>query len=149
MSARKAASAPLPLAIRVVGYLDAYVGAMSRLLARSPHAAELIESKQALATPVFARFETRFQEALAALLRNGGIERSDAPLMFLAAAHGALKTGDLSEAAYRRRLTLLVEALIAGLERELGRPAKRPSALPPRIQNERRGAESRASERNR
>ena len=110
----------LPLTERLVALLDEQVGAINRLLARSPHAAELIESKQALAAAVFADFHAKGREMLAALLRDGGIRRSDAPEMFLAAAYGALRIGDLSKEAYRARLAALVAALVSGIGKEPG-----------------------------
>jgi AcrR family transcriptional regulator len=117
---RQAAASFASLTERLVAFLDEQVGAINRLLTRSPHAAELIESKQALAAPVFADFHAKGREMLAALLRDGGIRRSDAPEMFLAAAYGALRIGDLSKEAYRARLAALVAALVAGIGKESG-----------------------------
>jgi AcrR family transcriptional regulator len=113
----QAAASAAPLTERLVAFLDEQVGAMNRLLARSPHAAELIESKHALAALVFESFHAKGREMLAALLHEEGIRRRDAPEMFVAAAYGALRTGDLSEEAYRARLAALVSAIVTGVGR--------------------------------
>jgi AcrR family transcriptional regulator len=100
---------------RLVDFFDSYIGHLHRLIAQSPHIAELTESKEVLAATVYADFESRMQALLRTALQEGGIVRKGASDMFLAAAIGALKTGDIAERSYRARLGALVDTLILGL----------------------------------
>jgi AcrR family transcriptional regulator len=106
---------------RIVGCLDAYIGSMHRLIAQSPHIAELTESKEALAAPIFGAFNREMRNLLRKVLRDGGIERTDAVEMFFAAAIGTLKTGDSAAKPYRARLTALTDILVAGLKHNASR----------------------------
>jgi AcrR family transcriptional regulator len=124
--AEAAITTSAPLSERVVNFLDVVVGANSRLLAHSPHAAELIDSKQAFAAPVFADFHARVEDLLARSLRDEGVGNNEAPQMFIAAAHGVWRTGDIGEAAYRQRLSTLVQTLLAGLSRQGSMPQSCP-----------------------
>jgi AcrR family transcriptional regulator len=103
------------ITLRIVGCLDAYIGSMHRLTAQSPHVAELTESKETLAAPIFATLNRKMRDVLRKVLRDGGIERGDAVDMFFAAALGTLRTGDSDEKPYRSRLTALTDILVAGL----------------------------------
>ena len=47
--AHRAAALPVPLGERLVGILDAQIGALHRLVEHSPHVRELTETKQAMA----------------------------------------------------------------------------------------------------
>jgi AcrR family transcriptional regulator len=100
---------------QLVGCLDAYIGSTHRLVAQSPHIAELTESKEALAAATFGTLHRKMKDLLRTVLRRGGIERTDAVEMFLAAAIGTLKTGDSAAKPYRARLTALTEILVEGL----------------------------------
>jgi hypothetical protein len=51
-----------------------------------------------------------------AALNEAGIACKGAAEMFLAAALGALRTGDIAEKAYRTRLAALVDTLVLGLQ---------------------------------
>jgi AcrR family transcriptional regulator len=115
--AREAGSSRSPLADRLVGALDAKIGAIHRLLSGSPHSAELIESKETLATSTFADLDKEFRAILRDILSDGEIGGDGVVELFLAAAYGALKTGDMAEKPYRARLKSLVETLLAGLKR--------------------------------
>ncbi len=117
-----AAAGPGSLAERLAAMLDARVGALRRLLAQSPHVAELIESKATLASDVLTVHERRMNQRLRAFLRDGNIVHEGAPQMFVAAAIGALHTGDSSERAYRTRLLALVETLLTGLQHSTAIP---------------------------
>jgi len=119
--ARKAVSEEAPLAERLVSFLDIYIGDMHRLIAQSPHVAELTEAKQEHAKTIFATYAAQIKELLNAALREGGIARKGADDMFLAAALGAVRTGDIAEKPYRGRLTALVETLLLGLARDARR----------------------------
>ncbi|SDR24869.1 transcriptional regulator, TetR family [Rhizobiales bacterium GAS113] len=104
-----------PLAERLVGMLDCYIGATHRLVAQSPHIAELTASKEALAAVAFDRLDKHIRSLLGALLGEAGITRDGAADMFLAAGLGTLSTGYCAEEPYRARLTAMVDTLLAGL----------------------------------
>ena len=105
-----------PLTERLVDFLDSYVGRMHRLTAQSPHVAELTESKETLAATIYADFNSQMKALIAAALNQAGIARKGTAEMFLAAALGALRTGDIAEKAYRARLAALVDTLVLGLQ---------------------------------
>ena len=110
-----------PLTDRLVGILDCYIGATHRLVAQSPHIAELTASTEALAATAFDTLDKDIRSLLSALLTEAGITNNAAIDMLLAAGNGTLYTGDCGERPYRARLTAMVDTLIAGL----GRHAKR------------------------
>jgi AcrR family transcriptional regulator len=116
--AREAGSAKAPVADRLVGALDAKIGAIHRLLAGSPHSAELIESKETLAISTFADLDREFRAIIRDILSAADIGADGVAELFLAAAYGAIKTGDIAEKPYRARLKALVETLLAGLKRK-------------------------------
>jgi hypothetical protein len=94
---------------RLVDCLDSYIGQMHRLTARSPHVAELTESKEALAATIYADFEVQMKGLITSALNEAGIVQKGAADMFFAAAVGALRTGDIAEKPYRARLAALVD----------------------------------------
>src|SRR3984893_1528980 len=55
-NAEQAIASASSLTARIVGSLDACIGAMHRLTAQSPHIAELTESKKTLAAATFVAF---------------------------------------------------------------------------------------------
>lgn len=57
---------------------------------------------------------------LEGLVAEAGIAQRGASEMFLAAALGTLRTGDVAKTAYRARLDELAKILIAGLTRGPG-----------------------------
>lgn len=113
--AGKAIHEEKPLTQRLVNFLDAYIGEMQRLIAHSPHVAELSESKKVFAAATYADFDRQIKLLLQTSLSEVGISKEEACDMFLAAAIGAIKTGDPARDPYRKRLTAIVEVLIAGL----------------------------------
>src|SRR3981081_2865783 len=52
------------ITLRIVGCLDAYIGAMHRLTAQSPHIAELTESKEAVAAGIYRTFNRKIRDLL-------------------------------------------------------------------------------------
>jgi AcrR family transcriptional regulator len=114
-NAEEAIASSSSITPRIVGCLDAYIGSMHRLTAQSPHVAELTESKETLAAPIFATLDRKIRDVLRKVLREGGIQRADAVDMFFAAAIGTLKAGDAAAKAYRARLTTMTDMLVAGL----------------------------------
>jgi AcrR family transcriptional regulator len=103
-----------PLPQRLVGILDCYIGVPHRLVAQSPHIAELTKSKEALSAAAFDALDTQIRLLLSAVLGEVGIRRDGAVEMLLAAGNGTLQTGDCAEQLYRSRLTAMVDMLIAG-----------------------------------
>jgi len=115
-NAEDAIASSASITSRIVGCLDAYIGAMHRLAAQSPHIAELTESKEALASATYGAFDLKMRNLLRKVLRDGGIERGDAVEMFFAAALGTLRTGDTAAKPYRARLNTLSDVLVKGLK---------------------------------
>jgi AcrR family transcriptional regulator len=115
-NAEEAIASSSSITPRIVGCLDAYIGSMHRLTAQSPHIAELTESKEALAAPIFGAFNRKMRDLLRKVLKDGGIAQADAVDMFLAAAIGTLETGESAAKPYRARLTALTDILVAGLK---------------------------------
>ena len=100
---------------RLVAFLDAWKGKPSRLMASSPHTAEIIESTATVPVAITADFYARMRAMLADALRDAGIVHDDAVSMLYAAAVGTLETGDIGQESYRMRLGSIVEILTAGL----------------------------------
>jgi AcrR family transcriptional regulator len=113
--ARRIVLEATPPTDRLVGVLDCYIGATHRLVAQSPHIAELTASTEALSAAAFDTLDGHIRSLLRALLYEAGITRDGAIDMFLAAAEGTLHTGDCAEQPYRARLTAMVDTLLAGL----------------------------------
>jgi AcrR family transcriptional regulator len=100
---------------RLVGILDCYIGATHRLVARSPHIAELTASKEVLSAAAFDNLNKKIRALLGMLLNEAGITRDGAVDMLLAAGMGTLHTGDCAEQPYRSRLTAMINTLMVGL----------------------------------
>jgi AcrR family transcriptional regulator len=100
---------------RLVGILDCHIGAPHRLVAQSPHIAELTASKEALSAAAFRTLDGHIRLLLGTLLKEAGITHDGAIDMLLAAGTGTLHTGDCAEQPYRARLTIMVNTLVAGL----------------------------------
>jgi AcrR family transcriptional regulator len=113
--ARRIVLEATPPTDRLVGVLDCYIGATHRLVAQSPHIAELTASTEALSAAAFDTLDGHIRSLLRTLLCEAGITRDGAIDMCLAAAEGTLHTGDCAEQPYRARLTAMVDTLVAGL----------------------------------
>jgi hypothetical protein len=100
---------------RIVDFLDIKIGAMYRVLVSASPGAEKIEAKRVFVAEIFCDFYQKMDRLLGELLRSEGIHRGDAAQMFLAAAVGISQMSDGDETAYRSRLGLIVETLVAGL----------------------------------
>jgi AcrR family transcriptional regulator len=118
-NAEEAIASSSSITARIVGCLDAYIGAMHRLTAQSPHIAELTESKETLAANIYSAFDRKMRDLLLEVLKDGGIERGEAVDMFFAAAIGTLRTGESAAKPYRARLTALTDILVAGLKQRV------------------------------
>ena len=113
-AAQRVALEATSLPQRLVGILDCYIGAPHRLVAQSPHIAELTKSKEAHSAAAFDALDARIRSLLSAVLGEAGITRDGAAEMLLAAGNGTLHTGGCAEQPYRSRLTAMVNMLIAG-----------------------------------
>ncbi|HTJ28065.1 MAG TPA: hypothetical protein VMA36_18050 [Candidatus Limnocylindria bacterium] len=109
--ARRAAASREPLKKRLVGFLDARIGAMYRLLAAAPDVARAVESDPAAAA-IFRAHEARMNVLLRTTLHEAGIADDGAVELFLAAAVDALRSGDIAPDAYRARLRTAVDAVL-------------------------------------
>jgi AcrR family transcriptional regulator len=112
--AEAALESPASIAEQVVGILDAHVGMMYRLVAGSPHLAELTESR-ALSSAIYDAFDAKMMELLGIVLSKAGLTGDEPRDMFFAAAVGMTEICGKDEQAYRNRLTAMVETLLAGL----------------------------------
>lgn len=121
-----ATSLNAPFVERLTALLDAKIGVIKRMLAGTPHAAELMDETHApLARPAFDALNAGFREALDGLiadaaksgelvLKRGGVTAAMLAEAAIAAGYGAIQTGPLDAASYRARLknhlTLLAAA---------------------------------------
>ena len=110
-----------PPAERLVAFLDCYVGETQRMIAQSPHVAELTASKEAIAAAAYEAHDGRMASLLTGLLEEAGVAHDAATEMFTAAAMGTLRTGDIAEEPYRARLAMITNILLAGLVGEATR----------------------------
>jgi AcrR family transcriptional regulator len=120
-NAEEAIASSSSVTARIVGCLDAYIGASHRLTAQSPHITELTESKEAVAAAIYDAFGRKWRDLLRKVLRESGIERGDAVEMLFAAAVGTLHNGDSAAKPYRARLTAMTDVLLAGLRHNASR----------------------------
>jgi AcrR family transcriptional regulator len=120
-AARRVLQEKAQLTEKLVDFLDAYVGKMHRVAAQSPHVEELTLTKESVAAATYAEFNLEMKAMLRSVLNDAGVVHRGAPEMFLAAALGALRTGDIAEKAYRARLTTLVDTLVVGLRHSVSK----------------------------
>ncbi len=113
--ARRTVAESRPATERIVAVLDCYIGKAHRLVARSPHIAELTASKAANSAEAYAALDRDMNALLDGLLAEAGVARAGARDMFLAAALGTARGEEITEAAYLTRLGAMVEVLVAGL----------------------------------
>jgi hypothetical protein len=109
--ARRALTARDPLETRLLGFLDARIGALARLLDDVPELAGTLNADPAAAA-VLRAHDVRMNVLLRTALQDAGIQNDGAVEMFLAAAVEALRAGPLASEAYRGRLRIAVEGLL-------------------------------------
>jgi hypothetical protein len=114
--AKNALAEPNPPNQRLLGFLDAFIGKVSRHEVNSPVAGKFITMYKTTLKEVAETFEVRLRSELHATLNEMGIEREDAADMFLAAAWGAFKVGDPDQGSYRARLVAMIDVLLVGLK---------------------------------
>jgi len=121
--ARAAATADTPLSDRLVAMLEAKYGTYFDIVSGSPHAAELIDSKNRLSSEIFDRAEKSFtkilKDAIDAAAQNGKLKISRNAMnsayaadLLMAAAEGIEKTSK-SRAIFTRRIRDLAQMFAA------------------------------------
>jgi len=126
--ARRAAAAKGEVAGRLRAILEAKFGFFHDLLHRSPHASELLDSKNRVGADVFAAGDATYLQvltkAIADAVRRGeiapkrhGLSAADVAGLLVAGAHGidAAPGASLSGEEFRERLGALVRVVVAGL----------------------------------
>jgi hypothetical protein len=96
-----ALDAPGGLARRLAAALDAKIGHFHRLLAGSPHAAELLDGSATIAAAPLAKLDRAFRAALERTLKTAALgldsqRRSELVELILAAGYGTARQGELS-----------------------------------------------------
>jgi AcrR family transcriptional regulator len=119
-----ALAAPGGLARRLAGALDAKIGHFHRLLAGSPHAAELLDGSATIAAEPMAKLDRAFRAALDRALKDAELaldsrRRGELVELILAAGYGTAHQGELSghlsSAGLRAKLDRHVEILLQGM----------------------------------
>ncbi|HEV2169666.1 MAG TPA: TetR/AcrR family transcriptional regulator [Candidatus Binatus sp.] len=114
-----------PINERLAAALEAKFGFLFETVYRSPHAAELMDSKNRLSADLFARSGRRYMKVLREMIeqatRAGELDLSSMQIdadevaqMLVAAAHG-IESAATSPAQYHRRLREIVRVIVAGL----------------------------------
>jgi AcrR family transcriptional regulator len=126
-AAARAAEGPTPERLRLV--LEAKFLYLYDVVTRSPHAAELLDSKGRLLADLFEAVDRKYQAHVAAVVADGvasgeldltraGLTPSAAAAFLVRAGHG-LETADAgglpSRDVYRKRIAELVRVALAGL----------------------------------
>jgi AcrR family transcriptional regulator len=119
--ARDAAAGGSRLIDKLVDILDFQFGVMYRVVAESPHIAELEES-QAFAAATYEKFDHDMADLLEQVLLPEGISGRDVPEMLTACAIGMVKICGADERLFRERLAALVDTLIRGLRSRMELP---------------------------
>jgi AcrR family transcriptional regulator len=112
--AREASAGAGPLVDRLVAILDSQIGVMCRLIAESPHIAELAESR-AFAAATYDKFDRDIEVLITEVLSLDGVSGRNVPEMLTACAIGMVEICGTNEKLFRERLTALVDTLIQGL----------------------------------
>jgi len=111
--ARLAAASGGTVISKLVGILDIQVGVMCRLIAESPHIAELTEARASLAA-IYDAFDRDMDDLLTEVLVQHDIRYPNAARMLVACGMGVVELCGTDEAAFKDRLSELLEVLIAG-----------------------------------
>jgi hypothetical protein len=109
--ARRALLAREPLETRLVGFLDARIGALARLLEASPEVVDVLGTDHAAGAALRAH-EVRMNVLLRTALHDAGIHDDGAVETFLAAAVEALRSGPIEEGAFRARLADVITPVL-------------------------------------
>lgn len=128
--AREAAAGAGSLESRVLAVLDAKYRTFFEVVHASPHAAELLDSTNALGADLYAKAEREFHRLLAALLAEGqrtreldlraaSLSAADAAWLLMRGAKGCAAPDSSGAppalAAYKRRLSEMTRILLRGM----------------------------------
>lgn len=116
--AREASAGAGPLVDRLVAILDSQIGVMCRLVAESPHLAELAEA-HASAAAIYGKFDRDIEALINEVLLGHGISGRNVPEMLTACAIGMVEICGTDEKLFCERLTALVDTLIRGLRSKM------------------------------
>jgi hypothetical protein len=127
--AEAASRRPETTADKLAAMHAAWFGTYAETIRRSPHAAELLDTKHRLSADLVADAASRYKrlvrdvlaEAAAAReldLESAGLTTDTAAELLIASARG-LESSATSPASYRRYLDALVRVMIAGLSSRL------------------------------
>lgn len=160
-AARRAAAGEGPLADRLVDLLDAKFGFFHEVVHRSPHAGELVDSKNRLSADLFATADAAYRRLLQRAVttavarreldpRRFGIAPAAVAQVLLHGAYGVEASAgpDVDARAFRARLAALVQVLLAGLggtggggqSRRIGSRSSQPAAASAMRAKKRRSA---------
>lgn len=125
-NARKAAALDSPFVDRMIGVLDAKVGAFYRWVLSSPHVQELIDEKSRLSQQTFTEFDQAYRALMTGIVEDAarqgeidlavaGLSAEDVTDTLLAAAHGA-ESGSPSSDQHAARLARIVRLAVLGLD---------------------------------
>jgi len=128
-----------PFEERLLAVLEAKFGLYFETVHRSPHTAELIDSKNRLSADLFAEADRRYhrvmRELIGAAVSRGeidpgraGLKPAQAAELLIDAARG-IELGARDPATYHRRLRELVHLIVAGLGRSASSMARRENGL--------------------
>lgn len=110
--ALEAAAVKTALLDRTVNYLDEAVGEPARLLASTPHAAEILDSKRELASSTILKFQDHILIDVAGISGQG----DDIVVMLVEAAHGCKVTASLIPQDFKLRLRAHIDTLLRGAD---------------------------------
>ena len=129
-----------PIEERLIAAIAAKFGFLFETVYRSPHAAELMDSKNRLSADIFARAGRRYMKMLREMIEEAvdagelalsrmEIDADGLAQMLVAAGHGIEQTAN-GPARYRRMLREIVRLIVAGLSpsRNEVRAEQRPTA---------------------
>jgi AcrR family transcriptional regulator len=112
--AREASAGTGSMVDRLVAILDSQFGVMCRLIAESPHVAELTESR-AFAAATYDKHDRDIEALIEEVLSLDGVSGPNVPEMLTACAIGMVEICGTNEKLFRERLTALFDTLIRGL----------------------------------
>jgi AcrR family transcriptional regulator len=116
--ARDAAAGGGRLVDKLVDILDFQFGVMYRVVAQSPHIAELEES-WTFAAATYKKFDQNMEELVEQVLLLDGVSGRNVPRMLTACAIGMVKICGADEKLFREQLAAMIDTLIQGLRYRL------------------------------
>jgi AcrR family transcriptional regulator len=119
--ARDAAAGGSRLVDKLVDILDFQFGVMYRVVAESPHIAELEES-WTFAAATYKKFDQDMEDLLEQVLLLDGVSGRNVTKMLTACAIGMIKICGADERLFREQLAAMIDTLIQGLRSRMEPP---------------------------